>query len=113
MPNLIARNWEQSRIIKYIADDIAASTELSPAKVRQLLVSFAKTPAVIKNRNRNGQINFGKTIGSQMANIMKNYRKIPNTGPGRFAAVRRGALIGFGSSYFPGVAKAINVVRRA
>jgi hypothetical protein len=109
VPALISGDWAKSRIINYVADVLAESMELPPAKIHKLLVSIALTPKVVHKRNKNGQIQWGRNIGSQLANVYTNYSKIPTSGPSRYSNVTSGVIRGAGRTMFPRTAAVKNI----
>jgi hypothetical protein len=110
VPALVTGDWEKSRIIRYISEVIAESMELQPAKIQRLLVSIALTPKVVRNRNKNGQIQWGRNIGSQLANVYTNYSKIPTTNRSKYSNVTSGVIRGAGRALFPRTAAVKNYV---
>lgn len=112
VPALIAGDWEKSRIIRYISEKIAESTELEPAKVHSLLLKLIMTGRVL-NKNKETQVNWGRNLGRQLADVYINYSKIPKTRNSPYKNVKNGVLRGFGRAYFPRMAAARNLAIRA
>lgn len=107
VPALVTGDWEKSRIIAYIAEQMAESTQLSPEKIRALIIKILTTKKVL-NKNKEQQINWGRNIGSQVVSLYKNYSSVPANGQSRFKNVKSGFIKGLGRAYFPRTAAARN-----
>jgi len=101
LPALVSGDWEKSRIIMYVAETLAEALGVPPAKIHRLLINTALTRKVVANRNKAGQIQWGRNIGAQMVGIYKNMP--PNRG--KYSNVVNGIKNGAIAAYSPTVAR--------
>lgn len=92
IPKMMAQNWKESQILRYITDQIANSSQLNSNLLHKIIIKLLYTHEVL-NKSEKEKFNYGKNIGKNISALYNKYKKIPSNGEeSRYKNIKRGVL---------------------